>query len=52
MSPAAGQGACPRCGSTDLELVSATHDGETADEKLVQRCRRCGERVTITSKID
>jgi transcriptional regulator NrdR family protein len=44
--------ACPRCGSTDLELVSASHDGETADETLVQRCRACGERFTVTSKID
>lgn len=44
--------ACPRCNSTDLELVSATRDGETADENLVQRCRRCGERFTVRSKID
>jgi transcriptional regulator NrdR family protein len=43
---------CPRCGSTDLELVGATRDGETADEKLAQRCRRCGERFTVVSKID
>ena len=44
--------ACPRCGSTDLELISASHDGETADESLVHRCRRCNERFTVTSKID
>ena len=49
MSPTA---ACPRCGSTDLELISASRDGETADESLVQRCRGCGERFTTTSKID
>ena len=52
MSATAGRGACPRCGSTDLEMISASHDGETADETLVQRCRHCGERFTITSKID
>ena len=51
MSPSAAA-ACPRCGSTDLELISASHDGETADETLVRRCRHCGERFTITSKID
>ena len=44
--------ACPRCGSTDLELISASRDGETADERLVHRCRHCGERFTTTSKID
>ena len=44
--------ACPRCGSTDMELISATRDGETADESTVQRCRKCGERFTITAKID
>jgi DNA-directed RNA polymerase subunit RPC12/RpoP len=44
--------ACPRCGSTDLELVSASHDGETADETTTHRCGRCGERFTITSKVD
>ena len=52
MSQTAGRGACPRCGSPDLEMTSASHDGETADETLVQRCRQCGERFTITSKID
>jgi len=51
MSPLASP-ACPRCGSTDLELISASRDGETADEILVQRCRRCNERFTVTSKID
>ncbi len=44
--------ACPRCGFTDLELISASHDGETADTTTVHRCTRCGERFTITSKID
>ena len=51
MSPTASP-ACPRCGSTDMELISATRDGETADEVIVQRCRACGERFTITSKLD
>ncbi|HET7341046.1 MAG TPA: hypothetical protein VFL90_06260 [Methylomirabilota bacterium] len=51
MTPAAPP-ACPRCGSTDLELVSASRDGETADETTVQRCRRCGERFSVTTKID
>jgi hypothetical protein len=32
--------------------IKATHDGETADEMTVQRCRACGERFTITAKID
>jgi len=50
MSPASPS--CPRCGSTELELVSASRDGETADETTVQHCRRCGERFTITAKID
>jgi transcriptional regulator NrdR family protein len=44
--------ACPRCGSTDLELISATHNGETADETVVHRCRQCGERFTTTAKVD
>jgi transcriptional regulator NrdR family protein len=48
----ASPAACPRCGSTDLEIVAASRDGETADEKLVERCRRCGERFTVASKID
>ena len=52
MSPTAGRAVCPRCGSNDLELISASHDGETADETVVQRCRACGERFTITAKID
>jgi transposase-like protein len=51
MSPAASP-VCPRCGSTDVELISASRDGETADEILVQRCRRCTEQFTVTSKID
>ena len=44
--------ACPRCGSTDLELASAVRDGETEDETLVRTCRRCGERISVTAKID
>ena len=48
----ADRAACPRCGSTDLELISASHEGETADEITVQRCRRCNQRFTITAKID
>jgi hypothetical protein len=44
--------ACPRCGSTDIDLISTLRDGETADETTVQRCRKCGERFTITAKID
>jgi DNA-directed RNA polymerase subunit RPC12/RpoP len=44
--------ACPRCGSTDLELQSASLNGETADQTTVQRCRRCGERFSITAKRD
>jgi DNA-directed RNA polymerase subunit RPC12/RpoP len=44
--------ACPQCGSTDLELQTASLDGETADETTVQRCRRCGKRFTITAKRD
>ena len=44
--------ACPRCGSTDLELITASRDGETADERLVHRYRHCGERFTIMSKLD
>jgi len=52
MSPSAGRPACPRCGSTNLELISASRDGETADETTVQQCLGCGERFTITAKID
>jgi len=52
MTPKSGTPACPRCGSTKLELVSASRDGETADETTVQRCLSCGERFTITAKID
>ena len=43
---------CPRCGSADLELERAAVNGETADETTVQRCRQCGERLSITSKRD
>lgn len=43
---------CPRCGSGDLELLTASLDGETADETTVQRCRQCGERFSITAKRD
>jgi len=43
---------CPRCGSTDLEMERATLNGETADETTVQRCRRCGERFSVTAKRD
>jgi transcription elongation factor Elf1 len=44
--------ACPRCGSTDLESVTASLNGETADETVVQRCRSCGERFSVTAKRD
>jgi DNA-directed RNA polymerase subunit M/transcription elongation factor TFIIS len=44
--------ACPRCGSTDLELEAASLNGETADETTTQRCRRCGERFSVTAKRD
>lgn len=43
---------CPRCGSADLELVTAARDGETADETTTHRCRACGERFTVTAKLD
>jgi ribosomal protein L37E len=48
----ASRASCPRCGSTDLELQTASLDGETADETTVQRCRRCGEQFSITAKRD
>ena len=50
--PPTASASCPRCGSSDIELISASRDGETADETTVQRCRRCGERFTITAKLD
>jgi hypothetical protein len=43
---------CPRCGSTELELETASLNGETADETTVQTCRRCGYRFSITAKRD
>jgi DNA-directed RNA polymerase subunit M/transcription elongation factor TFIIS len=43
---------CPRCGSTALELESASLNGETADETTVQTCRSCGHRFSITAKRD
>jgi DNA-directed RNA polymerase subunit M/transcription elongation factor TFIIS len=43
---------CPRCGSSDLELETATLDGETADETTVQVCRACGHRFSVTTKRD
>jgi hypothetical protein len=46
------QPVCPHCGSTDLELQAASLNGETADETVVQRCRRCGERFSVTAKRD
>jgi ribosomal protein L40E len=46
------QPACPRCGSTDLELQGASLNGETADETTVQQCRRCGAQFSITAKRD
>ena len=52
MSPTAGRPTCPQCGSTDLEVITALHDGETADESIVHRCRTCGHRFTVTAKID
>jgi DNA-directed RNA polymerase subunit RPC12/RpoP len=48
----ASRAVCPRCGSTDLDLESASLNGETADETTVQRCRNCGERFSITAKRD
>jgi DNA-directed RNA polymerase subunit RPC12/RpoP len=49
---ASARAACPRCGSTDLDLESASLNGETADETTVQRCRSCGERFSVTAKRD
>jgi DNA-directed RNA polymerase subunit RPC12/RpoP len=43
---------CPRCGSSELELETASLNGETADETTVQTCRRCGYRFSITAKRD
>jgi hypothetical protein len=43
---------CPRCGSTDLELETASLDGETADETTIQRCRACNNRFSVTAKRD
>jgi DNA-directed RNA polymerase subunit M/transcription elongation factor TFIIS len=51
MSPATGA-SCPRCGSTDLELETASLNGETADETTVHTCRRCGHRFSVTAKRD
>jgi hypothetical protein len=44
--------ACPRCGSSDLELQTATLDGETADETTVHVCRACHHRFSVTTKRD
>jgi ribosomal protein L37E len=33
-------------------MERATLNGETADETTVQRCRRCGERFSVTAKRD
>ena len=52
MSATVDRAACPRCGSTALELINASHDGETADETLMQRCRACGHRFSVSAKID
>ena len=52
MSATVNRAACPRCGATDLELITASHDGETADETLVKRCRACGHRFSVSAKID
>jgi DNA-directed RNA polymerase subunit M/transcription elongation factor TFIIS len=43
---------CPRCGSTELKLETASLNGETADETTVQTCRRCGYLFSITAKRD
>jgi DNA-directed RNA polymerase subunit M/transcription elongation factor TFIIS len=43
---------CPRCGSTDLALETASLDGETADETTMQVCRSCGHRFSVTAKRD
>jgi transcriptional regulator NrdR family protein len=52
MSPTARPATCPHCGSTDLEIITASRDGETADEIIAHRCRTCGQRFTITAKLD
>jgi hypothetical protein len=44
--------ACPRCGSPDVTLESASLNGETADETTVQVCRSCGHRFSVTAKRD
>jgi DNA-directed RNA polymerase subunit M/transcription elongation factor TFIIS len=44
--------ACPRCGSPELELESASLNGETADETTLQTCRSCGHRFAVTAKRD